>query len=195
VSRRFLVLHGWENHRPPEHWEWWLVDQLRARGEQVLYPQLPSPDLPRLDDWVEAFTAEWRQMGAGERVVVAHSLSCLLWLHLAERGLVARPADRVLLVAPPSPEVTASHPEIAEFVAPQDPASVWISSRTAVRLVASDDDVYSTEGTAHALYGEPLGLDSEVLRGAGHLTIDDGYGPWPAVLDWALEPGTRFASG
>ncbi len=195
MTRRFLVLHGWENHRPPEHWEWLLVDTLRGRGEQVLYPQLPSPDRPVLEEWLEAFAAEWLQMGAGERVVVAHSLGCLLWLHAAERGLVEPPADRVLLVAPPSPAVTAAIPEMAGFLAPQDPASVWASSRTDVRLVASDDDSYSTEGTAHTVYGEPLGLDSEVLPGAGHLTIDDGFGPWPAALAWALDPATRFATG
>ena len=192
-TRRFLVLHGWENHRPVEHWEWWLTDRLRARGEQVLYPQLPSSDHPVLADWLDAFTAEWRQMGAGDRVVVAHSLSCLLWLHAADRGLVDPPADRVLLVAPPSPEVTLSYPDIAGFVAPMDPASVRAASRADVRLVASDDDGYSTEGTAHTLYGEPLGLDSEVLPAGGHVTIEDGFGRWPAVLSWCLDPSTRFA--
>lgn len=197
MSRRFLVLHGWENHRPREHWQWWLVDRLRGRGEQVLYPQLPAPDAPALEDWLEVLASEWTQMGDGERVVVAHSLSCLLWLHAAARGLVDPPADRVLLVAPPSPGVTRSHPEIAGFVAPGDatvPAAVRASSRAAVRLVASERDAYSTEGTAHELYGAPLGLDSEVLPGAGHLTIDDGYGEWPAVLAWSLDPEVRFAA-
>jgi hypothetical protein len=135
VSRRYLVLHGWQNHRPPEHWEWLLVDALRARGEQVLYPQLPAPDHPVLDDWLDVFAGEWLQMGSGERVVVAHSLSCLLWLHAAERGLVDPPADRVLLVAPPSPAVTSSYAEMAGYLAPQDPASVWLSSRAPMRLV------------------------------------------------------------
>ena len=58
--------------------------------------------------------------------------------------------------------------------------------------MCSDADSYSTEGTAAELYGAPLGLDSEVLPGAGHLTIDDGYGPWPAALAWCLDPATRF---
>lgn len=196
MSRRFLVLHGWENHRPPEHWQWQLVDALRGRDEQVLYPQLPSPDFPVLDDWLTAFVAEWRQMGdrpGAQRVVVAHSLGCLLWLHVAARGLADPPADRVLLVAPPSPLVTASKPPIAEFVADIDPAAVWSASRADVRLVCSDADPYSTEGTAAEVYGGPLGLDSEVLPGAGHLTVDDGYGPWPAVLDWCLDGSSRFA--
>ena len=194
MSRRFLVLHGWENHRPPEHWEWLLVEALREHGEQVLYPQLPSPDLPVLDDWLATFAAEWRQLGSGERVVVAHSLGCLLWLHAAARGLVDPVADRVLLVAPPSPAVTAGIPAIADFVAPQDPASVWASSRADVRLVCSDADPYSTEGTAKDVYGDPLGLDTELLPGAGHLTIEDGYGDWPAALAWCLDPATRFVT-
>jgi predicted alpha/beta hydrolase family esterase len=192
MKRRFLVLHGWENHRPPEHWEWWLVDALRGRGEQVLYPQLPSPDEPVLADWLDVFSGEWQQLGTGERVVVAHSLGCLLWLHAAADGRVDPPADRVLLVAPPSPAVTAGTPAMAEFVAPLAATAVRSASRTDVRLVCSDADVYSTEGTAAELYGGPLGLDAEVLPGAGHLTIDDGYGPWPAVLDWCLDPTTRF---
>jgi predicted alpha/beta hydrolase family esterase len=188
TSRRFLVLHGWENHRPPEHWQWWLVDRLRADGEQVLYPQLPSPDDPQLADWLKVLAGEWLQLGDGERVVVAHSLSCLLWLHAATRGLVDPPADRVLLVAPPSPEVTAGIPAIAEFAVTPTPfvaGAMAGSSRSPVRLVASDADVYSTEGPAAEIYGRPLGLVAETLPGAGHLTIDDGFGPWPAVLAWA----------
>lgn len=189
TARRFLVLHGWENHRPSEHWQWWLTDQLRAAGEQVLYPQLPSPDHPVLADWLDVLEGEWGQMGDGERVVVAHSLGCLLWLHAASRGVADPPADRVLLVAPPSPAVTAGIPAIAGFVAPADPAAVRASSRRTVRLLCSDRDPYSGEGTAAEVYGGPLGLDSEVTPGAGHFTIDDGYGPLPAVLDWCRGPG------
>jgi predicted alpha/beta hydrolase family esterase len=192
VSRRFLVLHGWQNHRERDHWHWWLTDRLRGRGEQVLYPQLPAPDHPVLDDWLQSFCAEWLQMGDGERVVVAHSLGCLLWLHAAARGLVDPPADRVLLVAPPSPDATVSYAEMAGFLAPLDPSSARVSSRSTVRLVGSDADAYSPEETAAEVYGRPLGLDSEVLVGAGHITIEDGFGPWPAVLDWCLDPATRF---
>ena len=131
TARRFLVLHGWENHRPVEHWEWWLTDQLRSRGEQVLHPQLPSPDHPRLDDWLEVLTG---------------------------------------------------------FVAPVDSAAVRASSRSTVRLRCSDQDPYSTEGTAAEVYGGPLGPHSEVTPGAGHFTVDDGFGPFPDALAWCLGP-------
>jgi predicted alpha/beta hydrolase family esterase len=189
-GRRFLVLHGWQHHRPPDHWAWWLTETLRERGEQVLYPQLPDPDHPRLTAWLETFAAEWAQLGRGQRVVVAHSLGCLLWLRAAAEGLTVPPADRVLLVAPPSPEVTRATPEMAEFDAPLDAVALRRSSRDVVRLACSDADVYSTEGTAAEVYGRPLGLDVDLLPGARHLSDDDGYGSWPAVLGWCLDPAT-----
>ena len=49
TDRAFLILHGWQNHRPPAHWQFWLAERLRQRGELVLYPQLPAPDEPVLD--------------------------------------------------------------------------------------------------------------------------------------------------
>ena len=30
-----------------------------------------------------------------------------------------------------------------------------------------------------------LDVPTDVLSGRGHLNPDAGYGPWPAVLDWA----------
>ncbi len=196
-ARRFLVLHGWENHRAVEHWQWWLVDRLRGEGEQVLYPQLPSPDEPRLADWLEVLAAEWTQMGDGERIVVTHSLSCLLWMHAALAGVPVPPADRVALVAPPSPQVMSGLPAIAEFrVAPDDRVrdAVAASSRARVRLVGSDADIYSPEGPASQVYGRALDLDCDTVPGAGHVTMDDGFGPWPAVHAWCLDPAARFGA-
>ena len=37
-------------------------------------------------------------------------------------------------------------------------------------------------------YAEPLGLPADVLPGQAHLNPDSGYGDWPSLLDWCLEP-------
>jgi hypothetical protein len=87
---------------------------------------------------------------------------------------------------------------VAEFhVAPDDRVreAVAASSRDRVRLVATDTDVYSPEGPASELYGRPLDLDADTVLGAGHVTIEDGYGPWPAVHAWCRDPRARFAVG
>jgi predicted alpha/beta hydrolase family esterase len=189
-DRTFLVLHGVENRRPADHWQHDLAQRLRERGEQVFYPQLPEPDRPDLATWVEVIEAELGMM-RGERVVVCHSLACAAWFHLSA-GSNEAPADRVLLVNPPGP-AAYSWDVIAGFA----PASLELSRlKLAVerpRLACSDDDPYCPEGAA-GVFGQPLGCDVDVLVGAGHVTAPDGYGPWPSVVAWCLDPTTRLTA-
>jgi len=185
MTAHFLILHGWQNRRPEAHWQHWLADRLTDLGHRVTYPQLPDPDDPSLDVWLSELTRHLDALrgGEGERVVVAHSASAVLWLHALSRGLVKEgDVDRVLLVAPPSTSVLVRHPEVAEFAAP----ALDFTPTAATRLVAGDDDPYCPEG-ARELFGDPLGIPTEVLPGAAHLDLDAGYGSWPAVLEWCLD--------
>jgi uncharacterized protein len=184
-DRGFLILHGWQNHRPAGHWQRWLAQELRGSGEQVLYPQLPEPDAPALDAWLEVLRAEMGMLGAGERVVIAHSLGCLLWLRWAERvGGLDEAVDRVLLVCPAGPSALPA--ALAPFYAPPlDAAAVRRSARS-VELVCTDADPWCPEGAA-AFFGRALDLPVHVIPGGGHLALEDGYGAWPAVATWARE--------
>ncbi|MFJ8631590.1 RBBP9/YdeN family alpha/beta hydrolase [Streptomyces sp. NPDC093568] len=181
----YLILHGWQNHRPEDHWQHWLADRLTELGHRVTYPQLPDPDAPEPEVWLAELERHLAGLDAGaERVVVAHSLSAVLWLHAAARGMPGLDAvDRVLLVAPPSGETLARYPAVARFA----PPALEFTLPGPTRLVASDNDPYCAQG-ADTVYGTPLGLPTDVLPGAAHLDRDAGYGPWPAVLGWCLDP-------
>jgi hypothetical protein len=188
VSRRFLILHGYDNRRPAEHWHHWLAQRLRDRGEQVTYPQFPQPHAPRYEEWEEILGAELGLLGDGERIVVCHSLGCTLWLLAAPQPAVGR----VLLVAPPSRRtVLRLAPSFAERRL--DPASAGAAAEQAT-LVCSDSDPYNPEGHAPAL-AEAIGARLQLITGAGHLSVDDGYGPWPAVEEWCLDPGSTTFQG
>jgi predicted alpha/beta hydrolase family esterase len=189
-TRRFLVLHGWQNRRPQQHWQWRLVEALRAGGEQVLYPQLPRPDEPELAEWTELLHAELAQLGGGERVVVAHSLAVLLWIHAAPTLTAQERVDRVLLVSPPSPQVLRQYPEVEAFAeVPLDTAAVRVAARS-TRLACSDNDPYCPEG-APAAYAA-LDLETDFVLDGGHIDPDSGYGAWPSVLEWCRDPTTRL---
>ncbi|MFD5328595.1 RBBP9/YdeN family alpha/beta hydrolase [Streptomyces sp. NPDC127092] len=188
----YLILHGFQNHRPPGHWQYWLAGQLRERGHEVRYPQLPEADAPVREDWLAALEKHGERPGGGsEFVVVAHSLSVLLWLRAVAAGR-APEADRVLLVAPPSPQVTASIPEIAGFADGLALGPDLGRRGPRARLVYGDGDPYCPEG-ADVHYGVPLGLDLDHVPGGGHLNPEHGgYGPWPSVLEWCENPATRL---
>ncbi|WP_327315206.1 RBBP9/YdeN family alpha/beta hydrolase [Streptomyces sp. NBC_01235] len=190
TTRSFLILHGWQNRRPKDHWQHWLADRLTELGQDVTYPQLPDPDDPALEAWLSELERHLGESAdADERVVVAHSLSVPLWLHAVARETPGvGEVDRVLLVAPPSGSVLARYPEVAEFA---PPPLTGLALPTPTRLVAGDDDPYCPEG-ARSAYGDPLGLPAELLPGAAHLDLDAGYGPWPSVLEWCTDGEAKF---
>jgi len=168
----YLILHGYHGSGPG-HWQSWLAGRLRAADAFVRFPDLPDADDPRLETWLEELE---RELGAFAEppVVLCHSAACLLWLHHLERG--GKPAERVLLVAPPS-ETAVPESLLHFFPAP------GVALLEHARLVCADNDPYCPEG-ARTLYP---GLPTDVLSGAGHINPETGYGPWPAVEAWARE--------
>jgi predicted alpha/beta hydrolase family esterase len=195
MAEQYLILHGWENRRPAGHWQRWLAGELESRGAVVRYPQLPEPDLPVLDDWIDALESELRDTDPASLTVVAHSLGCLLWLAYATRrasgvdGAERPVARRLVLVAPPAGSVLRGIPEIAAFAPTLDcaAAATALAASASERgvVVAGTNDPFCPEGAEHA-YARPLDLAFVPVEGGGHLTIDDGYGPFPLVLDLVL---------
>jgi uncharacterized protein len=176
----FLILHGLGGSGP-EHWQRWLAARLRETGDSVRMPDLPEPDRPDPHAWREALMAELAQLEAdGERIVICHSLSCIVWLNAS--AAIERPVDRVALVAPPSP--AAGLPELTPFFPVTATSEGVARAASHTRLVCSEDDPYCPEGAA-GLYGAPLALRTDLHPGRGHLNSDSGLGPWPAMEAWA----------
>lgn len=159
AAPRFVILHGWENRRPPEHWQHWLADELRARGEEVDYPQLPDPDTPDLDTW-RGILSGLVARDETPVTLVAHSLAASLWLtHLALGGSTGH-VTRVALVAIPAP-VVLGPTIVAPFVA--HPPRI--------------DPIDGVELDS--------GIPVERVARGGHLVPSSGFGPWPRILEWA----------
>ena len=93
------------------------------------------------------------------------------------------------LVAPPSPHT--SIPEIAGFFPPPLDVDVVRHASEGTVLVAGDVDPYIPEGIADA-YARPLKIATTLIPGGGHLNVDSGYGPWPAVLGWCNRDNLAF---
>ena len=183
MTESFLILHGLENHRPPQHWQFQLAADLVRAGRHVHYPELPRADAPELESWLATLSSELANMTDGPRTVVCHSLACLLWFHAVRLGSVPS-VDRLLLVSPPAsdrlPESVASF-RLEIF----DASAVRASATGEIAIVCSDADPYNPAG-AQALYGDPLGVTATVVPGAVHITPDSGYGHWPFALHWCL---------
>ncbi|WP_199442382.1 RBBP9/YdeN family alpha/beta hydrolase [Umezawaea beigongshangensis] len=169
-----------------EHWQNWLASELARDGDQADLPWFTEPDAPDREVWLSELRMHLDAAPRGvERVVVAHSLACLLWLHHgAQADVDAEPAlrvDRVLLVAPLGPSF--DEPLVRDFrPVPLDPATAHRVARE-TRMVVGDGDPRCELHEAKALAGA-LRVELDVVPGGRHLDAEAGYGPWPAVLDW-----------
>ncbi|MBW4720828.1 RBBP9/YdeN family alpha/beta hydrolase [Saccharothrix obliqua] len=184
-----LLLHGLGGSGPT-HWQNWLAGELARHGGQVDVPRFTLPDEPRLDLWLTELREHLAAAPTGcERVVATHSLAGLLWLHHAAGEFdPALRVDRVLLVAPPSPDL-ADEPLITEFLNPPlDPAAVRRAAAS-TRLVIGEGDPYCSLEQGKRL-GEALRVDVDVVVGGAHLNVDAGYGDWGAVLKWVRSDRT-----
>ena len=169
AARNYLILHGLGGSGPG-HWQTWLAARLKADAERVAYPDLPDPDLPSPGAWRACSRASWPPCRPARRSSSATRspacCGCTTWPRAARRPTGCCSSHR-LRSRPGWREIEAFFPAPLPALA------------AGARLVCSDDDPYCPEGAA-TLYGEPLGIPTDVLPGAGHVNPETGYGPWPA---------------
>ena len=163
---------------------------LRNQGHQVWYPQFPSPETPDPKEWQDLLRQESNMMDEveGEKICVAHSLGTTNWLLGALNDIYRKPFDKVFLVAPPDPEMTSAAEGITgdpldlhnPDLAPK--ANKWARE---LQIIASDSDKWLPRGVG--IYGAALGVNPIIIPGAGHFSLDDGWGKWEDLERWICE--------
>ena len=124
------------------------------------------------------------EVEGGEKIVIAHSLGTINWIYGALTDLFNNPFDRALLVAIPdlvmTSETSGIEGEPMDFDNPAlAPAlTKWSGAITAV---ASDRDRWQPNGTG---FYQSLGLETVEVKGAGHFSLDDGWGKWSGMESW-----------
>ncbi|MDP9091732.1 MAG: alpha/beta hydrolase [Actinomycetota bacterium] len=183
-----VILHGWQGSTG-EHWQAWLAEQLRSAEREVRFPELPEAESPRLSDWLAGLEKTLAGLPDDGFDVVAHSLGAILWLHHAARSHASPRPARVALVAPVSPRTAIA--QLQDFF--PVPLDIDTVRRAAdgTALIGSDDDPYTPEGIAEA-YGRPLKMPTTIVKAGGHINVEAGYGPWPAMLAWCGRDNLAF---
>ncbi|GAA3362225.1 alpha/beta hydrolase [Saccharopolyspora gregorii] len=189
----------------PWHWQQWLAARSREAGAVVT--RCPGPV-----ESTAALRAELARVPPeAELAVVAHRGGARTWLRhaAAPGGPETRRADRVLLVAPAEPDVSPDRPgpraverglraaeadgpaaRAAEPDAPalrvaEPDAPALRAAGGPTRMVVGTDDPELSVCAAHAL-AHRLRVELDVLADGRALDLAAGYGPWPALLRWAL---------
>ena len=125
------------------------------------------------------------EVSGGEKIAITHSLGCMNWMLAAMMGRFERPFDRVLFVAPPDPiktgEAEGIEGEPMDLHHPDLLPAIRRNTKS-LTIIASDNDRWLPRGIG--IYEEALGQKAAVFEGAGHFSLDDGWGKWQGILNW-----------
>lgn len=172
MKQKILLIHGWGGSDFP-HWQSWLAGKLAKDYNTVSFLKLSNFDTPKLGMWKE----ELREHLSDFRpdIVVCHSLANTLWFHLCNDGSIDE-VQKLYLVAPPS--LKCKIEELKEFFPLNVPTNPHAKE---ILLITSTNDPYMSEDEANTLQ-KKLGVPMKVLKNAGHINADSGYGAWPWIL-------------
>ncbi len=128
-------------------------------------------------DWLKPLAADWTQTIAraiGEsgrrKVVVAHSLGVVAFLHVA--GREAEKIAGAFLVAPPSEEA------LRDLVEPGFLPIPRARVKFPATIVGADNDPLSPAPFARELAAD-IGATFLDAGASGHINVESGHGPWP----------------
>jgi uncharacterized protein len=168
MKTNFLLLHGYGG-KHTAHWESHLATFLKKEGRNVRYPDLPEPDFPKLDKWMEGLDRVFAHFNPASLVVAAHSLGCALWLHYINKRPEIKPL-KAYLVAPPMNDCGIK--EISDFF----PLPELDLSNQDYLIIGSDNDNFIKLDEFTTLAGN-LKIPFKLLHGAGHINAPI-YGHW-----------------
>jgi uncharacterized protein len=178
---KFFIFHCWGGGSR-SCWRGWLHDRLRVLGFEVLNPDFPDTDKPRLEKWLSATRSLVPRFAPQDGwVLVSHSLGGPAILRLLETFAPGERVKAVILVAGFAKDLGI--PEIRSFV---DGDFDWEKIREGADrfvLINSDNDPYIPldEGRRMA---EMLGKNCEFIieRGAGHINEGAGFTSYPRLF-------------
>lgn len=166
-------------------WRGWLADELRRKGVEVVAPDFPETNNPRLSAWLPVARRTVPKFDPRDDwVLVGHSLGCPTILRLLESmkdgGKEGERVKAVVLVSGFARDLGIA--EIRTFI---DKPFGWEKIRKkADRFVVinSDNDPYVplAEGERVA---KLLGAEFVVEHGAGHINEGSGFTKYPRLLE------------
>ena len=169
---KVLLLHGWGGSCSP-HWQSWLAAEIAKDYGTVSFLRFSNFDNPDLNAWKSELKKELKVFQPD--VVICHSLANTLWFHICNDEDIEI-VQKLYLVAPPS--LGCEIEELKSFFPVKIPEDIKAKETL---LITSTNDPYMGVDEANKLQNK-LNVPMEMLKDAGHINADSGFGEWPWIL-------------
>lgn len=181
---KFVILHGTMGS-PEGNWFPWLAKELEGLRQEVVRPQLPTPEGQTPDNWVKVIKEAVDSLGgpSEEVVLVAHSMSCFASCDYLSQ--IDKQINSAYFVAGfaetydwPDPYPKLNNPFVEK-------ALDWKKVKTncpRIFCFDGDDDKYVSFEMAKKFAGL-CNAKLTIIPNGGHLTESSGYKTFPLLLE------------
>ncbi len=180
---RIFIAHGYKGSPQKPPWLMWLKEKLENKGFEVIAPQFPNPENPKVSEWVK--TIDESLGGVFENVIfLGHSLGgCAILRYLdavKPEGKTkipqnAKSAKTVILVAVPysADNVPAAFPKdgLDFIVPPYNFEKIRREARQFIYIYSDDDPLVKKE--AGLEFRRRLGGKFTPMKGMRHFETQD----------------------
>lgn len=167
---KILILHGWGGSDTP-HWQSELASEIAKNYGTVSFPLLDNCHFPSKNRWVKQVKQILEEFKPN--IVVCHSLANTLWFWLCQEEL--KELDKLIMVSPPS--LTTTEMTIKTFFPCEIPQNIYAKE---IELIISDNDPWIELDEAENI-AKAIGANYQVIKDAGHINADSGYGKWELI--------------
>ena len=177
------IIHGWEGASTRD-WMPWAKAALEKEGIKVVMPDMPHTEAPEIGEWVEYLKSI---VGTPDKdtYFIGHSIGCQTILRYLET--LTAPVGGTIFVAGWFTLTNLESPE-AEAIAkpwietPMDFKKIKTNLPRSVVMLGDNDPFVPYEETKKQ-FEERLGSEVITIAKGGHITGDDGFGPFPQLVE------------
>ncbi|QQG43663.1 MAG: alpha/beta fold hydrolase [Candidatus Daviesbacteria bacterium] len=170
MAKRGIIVHGWSGSFQKD-WLPWAKAELETRGYEVLVPDLPDSDNPKIENWVPYLSRIIGKVNEND-ILIGHSMGCQTILRFLESLPEGKKVDKIILVAGFGPFLKGLTEQEWQIAKPWintpldlDKIKTHANSFTAI---FSDNDPFVPLEENKKLFEEKLGAQVFIEHHKGH---------------------------
>lgn len=186
--KRAILVHGWSG-QAGDGWFTWLKKELESRGFEVLMPQMPDTDEPRISAWVPAI-AQAVGVPDQDTFFVGHSMGCVAIIRYLESLSEGQKVGGAVFVAGfflPLTGLTKEEEETGRewHETPIDTEKVRNRMEKSFALFSDNDPFVPVENAEE--FKSRLGSEILIQHNQAHFHEGAGFTELPIALEKLLE--------
>lgn len=181
--KTIYLVHGWDGSTTAD-WLGWAIKTFSDKGYKVIAPDMPDTGNPKIEVWVDYLKSIVSSLDK-DTYFIGHSIGCQAIMRFLET--VDTKIGGAIFVAGWFNLINLEGPEAEEIAKP------WIETfidteRVKENLsysvvILGDNDLWVPYEETKKDFETRLGAEVLTLEGAGHITSDDGFGPFPKLME------------